>query len=561
MMKIELKTGDIVEIKNAYFKNDNGIYFVDNAPGDSSWSGSDYSLKKMCRNGNLSTATHNIAFWPLSAFTNNRQKNAECREWNDKNATIEVIYNIDNTQVIEHFKQKAEKMKRYIERQAWDFGENHEVTLQSVEIRNHYLSVAERLSKIEEPERPEVEETKAEVENTQLEIVEELQPEVAEIVRKYYPINEQTARIAKEVNSFSDYKKDSATNEYKFYCDKVYDILEKIKEVKPDELEHAEHMADYYCRKLAEYFNDSYRNEASCPSIMISGGSNFPVRKKERQNSRRDTLMGTWNYLDGYVRKIERVLTCTNAIKSDDKNAVQKIKDKIVMLESQSDPYGNKKAEIRRLKERLLQLSPDEVKQGKEITINNIPATFGNIVKIFNESVPKKSSFSSSDESYYLNIPLTFSDGKRKYTGYVSDEVNKDCTLLSTYGNSENGYKTIWKPLTDEMKFQLIISQISGSGNKAVIYSILKDLIKKPVEQEEEGTEESEEDTLFKVVKNTEIMRLQLLFDGIPEASTREILKKNGFRWSPSQKAWQRLLNDNALYSLKRVSEAIANIV
>lgn len=114
----------------------------------------------MCRNGNLSTATHNIAFWPLSAFTNNRQKNAECHEWNDKNATIEVIYNIDNTQVIEHFKQKAEEMKRYVERQAWDFGENHEVTLKSVEIRNHYLSVVERLSKIEEPERPEVEETR-----------------------------------------------------------------------------------------------------------------------------------------------------------------------------------------------------------------------------------------------------------------------------------------------------------------------------------------------------------------------------------------------------------------
>lgn len=30
-MKMEIKTGDIVEIKNAYFKNDNGIYFVDNA--------------------------------------------------------------------------------------------------------------------------------------------------------------------------------------------------------------------------------------------------------------------------------------------------------------------------------------------------------------------------------------------------------------------------------------------------------------------------------------------------------------------------------------------------
>ena len=33
----EIKTGDIVEITGAYFKNDNGLYFVDNSPGDPNW--------------------------------------------------------------------------------------------------------------------------------------------------------------------------------------------------------------------------------------------------------------------------------------------------------------------------------------------------------------------------------------------------------------------------------------------------------------------------------------------------------------------------------------------
>ena len=258
-----------------------------------------------------------------------------------------------------------------------------------------------------------------------------------------------------------------------------------------------------------------------------------------------------------YFKKIRTALTDSGVIKSDDKNAVQMIKDKIAKLETMPDLYGNNKAEIRRLKGRLLQLSPDEVKQGKEITINGVPATFENIVKIFNESIPEKSRFSDGEERYYLNISLTFSDGKRKYNEYLSNEVNADCTMLSTYGNRENGYKTIWKPLTNELKFMLIINKISGSGNKAVIYSILKDLIKKPAEQEEEGTEESEEDTLFKVVENTEIMRLQLLFDGIPEVETRNILKSNGFRWSPSQKAWQRLLNDNARCSLKSIKKEL----
>lgn len=174
---IEMKTGDIVEVKNAYFKNDNGIYFVDNAPGDISWCGRDYSLKKMCKNGKLSTATHNIAFWPLCAFTSNRQKNAECKAWNEQNATIEVVYNIDNAQVVEHFNQQAETMEKHITRQGWDFGEDHEVTLKSIETRNHYLSVADRLSKTEEPEQPDVEEVKEAIETAQLETKRVQKPE------------------------------------------------------------------------------------------------------------------------------------------------------------------------------------------------------------------------------------------------------------------------------------------------------------------------------------------------------------------------------------------------
>lgn len=55
-------------------------------------------------------------------------------------------------------------------------------------------------------------------------------------------------------------------------------------------------------------------------------------------------------------------------------------------------------------------------------------------------------------------------------------------------------------------------------------------------------------------------MRLQLIFDGKPEDAVRDILKKNGFKWSPKNGAWQRQLTDNALFSLKRVTEAIKAI-
>lgn len=72
----------------------------------------------------------------------------------------------------------------------------------------------------------------------------------------------------------------------------------------------------------------------------------------------------------------------------------------------------------------------------------------------------------------------------------------------------------------------------------------------------EQGNRESENE-FFKVVENTEIMRLQILFDGKPEPETRDILKRNGFKWAPSQGAWQRQLTDNAKYALKRVIESL----
>lgn len=55
------------------------------------------------------------------------------------------------------------------------------------------------------------------------------------------------------------------------------------------------------------------------------------------------------------------------------------------------------------------------------------------------------------------------------------------------------------------------------------------------------------------VVYNREADRLQLLYPGKPEPETIQALKKNGFRWSPSNKAWQRQLTNNAVDAARRV--------
>ena len=62
----------------------------------------------------------------------------------------------------------------------------------------------------------------------------------------------------------------------------------------------------------------------------------------------------------------------------------------------------------------------------------------------------------------------------------------------------------------------------------------------------------------YRLVENIEINRIQIMFDAKPDADTRAILKRNGFRWAPSQDAWQRHLNENGRYAAKRALASIA---
>ncbi len=59
------------------------------------------------------------------------------------------------------------------------------------------------------------------------------------------------------------------------------------------------------------------------------------------------------------------------------------------------------------------------------------------------------------------------------------------------------------------------------------------------------------------VIENVEANRVQILFPGKPDEATRSMLKSLGFKWSPSEGAWQRLLNNAARYAAQRVIEQL----
>lgn len=55
-------------------------------------------------------------------------------------------------------------------------------------------------------------------------------------------------------------------------------------------------------------------------------------------------------------------------------------------------------------------------------------------------------------------------------------------------------------------------------------------------------------------------MRYQIIFDGKPEPEIRGLLKNHGFKWAPSQGAWQRQITTNSRYSLGKVVEKLKEI-
>ena len=156
----------------------------------------------------------------------------------------------------------------------------------------------------------------------------------------YYTINESAARRAKMMNSFDDYRPGSATDEYRHYVDEAVQLAERQKaRVDPMYHDKIDSLLDTYARKLAANMNASYSIEARVPSIMISGGGNFPVRQKEKQNAARDRNMQEWQYIQGLLDKIRS--TGMGGISADDPQAVQKLEKK---LESLTKAQENMKA-------------------------------------------------------------------------------------------------------------------------------------------------------------------------------------------------------------------------
>lgn len=168
------------------------------------------------------------------------------------------------------------------------------------------------------------------------------------------------------MTSYFDYVPGSATASYRRAVDQAASLAEEQKrKVDPIHHERIDQLLDAYARRLAENINQSNAITARVPSILVAGGSNFPVRKKEKQNRAADANLAEWRQIQGLLDKIRG--TGRGGISADDPEAVQKLKIKLKGLEQDQEKMKAVNAYYRKHKtlEGCPQLSAEEIEKLK----------------------------------------------------------------------------------------------------------------------------------------------------------------------------------------------------
>lgn len=218
--------------------------------------------------------------------------------------------------------------------------------------------------------------------------------------RTYYSLNEEQARTAWSMNHMSAFRSDAS--DYQGEVDEVWSIADEAAERNPERAEEAYKLADRYAKQLAEWYNKKYRIDSMCPSILISSGGNFPVAKKSKQNQAWDSHYKEIKKIETLKDRIRKIGTSAETIKSDDYNAIEKLRAKLEVLTKRQEamkaknakarkegrqvpfaPYSlsNNNQNIRSVKKRIDQL---EAQKGKETTQRQIEFMGESVVVIEN---------------------------------------------------------------------------------------------------------------------------------------------------------------------------------
>ncbi len=229
--------------------------------------------------------------------------------------------------------------------------------------------------------------------------------------------------------------------------------------------------------KFEALFLSSLNAKSNCLSSMIAGPSNFPVKRAEKANEREHKRT---NEMFDFIEKVRKAVDKKNhpekypaaSIRSDDENALEKLKTKLIKFE--------------KLQEQMKACNKI-ARDKKEDKIERIAEILG------------------------------------------SEESAKEILKPSCFGTV--GFESY-----------------SLTNNNANIKRIKGRVAK----LERNATRKTRELLIagVKVIENAEEDRIQFFFDGKPQNKVLELMKSNGFKWSRNNECWQRLWNNNCIYSI-----------
>ena len=302
--------------------------------------------------------------------------------------------------------------------------------------------------------------------------------------RVYFPINEKMAGHARSMWSFSEYKPGSTTEEYKSYVNEAYNLADEVAAKDEKAGVRAYAVAERYSKRMAEYFNRDISINLMCPSVMISGPANFPVKKKNRQIAAFDDNREFFNETQKLLDKIKSISNGSELIKSSDEDCIERLEYKLETLKALQEKMKTVNAALRK----------KDIEEGN-LDLMELGYTEDDIKKI------RTPDFA----------------GRIGYPAYALQNNNQEIHRVEDRINS--------------------LKAIKDKGT---------------IEEENEG---------YTYREDPESMRIQFIFDGKPGDEVRNILKQNGFRWAPSQGAWQRQLTRNGQWSADIVKKALKAIV
>ena len=110
----------------------------------------------------------------------------------------------------------------------------------------------------------------------------------------------------------------------------------------------------------------------------------------------------------------------------------------------------------------------------------------------------------------------------------------------------------------DPLAIQKLQQEVENSvGTRRAYYQKKLDRALKTQERANTGGGLKAETKLYKMNEDFEDGRIRFKFDGKPRQEIIDIMKSRGFRWSPSNKAWQRQNTPNGVWSAKKVMEEL----